>query len=209
MTRYADLPAPWRAAVDQAWESFAADSLGIGAVVTTADGELVVAGRNRVADSDGPAGRLFGTRLAHAELDVLAALGSDRRTELALWTTLEPCLQCAGAILLFDLTVVRFAATDPLWHGTADVARLNPFVADRWAPRDGPATGALARFGALLPLLWFLRSRGRDHSVGQAFAAREPDLLRRASALLDAGTPGGLVADGAGPAAAYDALTGN
>jgi tRNA(Arg) A34 adenosine deaminase TadA len=207
VTAYEDLAAPWRTAVDQAWTSYAGGSLGIGAVVTTADGEVVVAGRNRVADDEGPAGRLFGTRLAHAELDVLAALRGDRRTDLALWTTLEPCLLCSGAILLFDLSVVRFAATDPLWHGTADLPQLNPFVAERWAPRDGPAHGALATFGALLPLLWFLRTRGPDHSVGRAFAERAPDLLRHASALLGAGTADRLVGDGADAAAAYRALT--
>jgi len=168
VTAFEDLDAPWRTAVAQAWESYVAGSLGIGAVVTTGDGEVVVAGRNRVGDDDGPAGRLYGTRLAHAEMDVLAALRGDRRTDLALWTTLEPCLQCSGAILLFDFTVVRFAATDPLWHGSAELPRLTPFVADKWAPREGPEGAALARFGALLPLLWFLRARGPAHSVGRA-----------------------------------------
>jgi tRNA(Arg) A34 adenosine deaminase TadA len=208
-TGYVDLPAPWRAAVDQAWESFVAGSLGIGAAVTDADGEVVVAGRNRVADADGPAGRLYGTRLAHAEMDVLAGLGGDRRKDLVLWTTLEPCLQCSGAILLFDLTEVRFAASDPLWHGSTELPRLNPFVADKWAPRAGPAGGALERLGGLLPLLWFLRARGRDHSVGRAYADRDPALLDLAVRLLEHGTPGGLVQDGADAATAYGVLTGN
>lgn len=209
MAAYDDLSAPWRAAVDQAWTSYAGGSLGVGAVVTTADGEVVVAGRNRIADEHGPAGRLYGTRLAHAEMDVLAALRDDRSPGLSLWTTLEPCLLCVGAILLFDLVDVRIAATDPLWHGTDGLRRLNPFVAEKWPARSGPADGALGRFGGLLPLLWFLRTRGRDHSVARAYAERDPQLLDRATRLLAQGAPAGLLADGADAATAYAALTGN
>ena len=73
--------APWRVAVDQAWESFVAGSFGVGAVVTDPSGAVVSAGRNRIGESTGPSGRLYGTRLAHAEMDVLAGLGSDIRRQ--------------------------------------------------------------------------------------------------------------------------------
>jgi tRNA(Arg) A34 adenosine deaminase TadA len=206
MTAYDDAGAPWRVAVDQAWESFVAGSLGIGAVVTDPSGEVVCAGRNRIAESTGPAGRLYGTRLAHAEMDVLAGLGRDVPRDLVLWTTLEPCLLCAGGIVLCNIRVVNYAATDPLWDGADRVDGLNDFLASRWPERIGPVNGPLATFGALLPLLWFLRTRGEDGIVARTYARDDPQLLDNARAL--ARTAAGLVADGASSAAAFAVLAG-
>jgi tRNA(Arg) A34 adenosine deaminase TadA len=60
-------------AVELAWESFRAGSLGIGAVITR-DGETLATGRNRLAESDPGEVVLAGTSLAHAELNALAKL---------------------------------------------------------------------------------------------------------------------------------------
>ena len=54
---------------------------------------------------------------AHAELlavqQALAALRTDRLTECTLYVTLEPCAQCAGALVLAKLGKVVFGAYDP------------------------------------------------------------------------------------------------
>jgi tRNA(Arg) A34 adenosine deaminase TadA len=210
MTTYDDLGAAWQHAVEQAWESFAAGSLGIGAVITAGSGEVVSAGRNRIGESTGPPGRLYGTRLAHAEMDVLAGLGSDIPRDIArdlvLWTTLEPCLLCAGGIVLCNIPVVHYAATDPLWDGADRVDGLNDFLASRWPERTGPVDGPLATFGALLPLLWFLRTRGEDGIVARTYAKTDPQLLDHARAHTR--TASDLVADGATPREALTALVG-
>jgi tRNA(adenine34) deaminase len=206
VTTYGDLGAPWQQAVDQAWESYVAGSLGIGAVVTDPSGAVVSTGRNRITESTGPPGHLFGSRLAHAELDALAGLGTDRTAELVLWTTLEPCLLCAGGIVLCDIRDVRYAASDPLWFGAERLSDLNDFLASRWPERTGPVDGPLATFGALLPLLWFLRNRGEEHSVAQTYARNDPALLGHARAL--ARTADDLAAEHAGPRDAFAALTG-
>lgn len=53
---------------------------------------------------------------AHAELlairAALAALGTDRLTDCTLYVTLEPCAQCAGAIVLAKVGRVVFGAWD-------------------------------------------------------------------------------------------------
>ena len=50
-------------------------------------------------DGEGPPGEIFGSSLAYAETNVLARLPFRGRWDLVLITTLQPCLQCAGAIL--------------------------------------------------------------------------------------------------------------
>jgi tRNA(adenine34) deaminase len=53
----------------------------------------------------------------HAEVLVIAeglrALGTDRLTDCTLCVTLEPCAQCAGAIVLAKVGRVVFGAWDP------------------------------------------------------------------------------------------------
>jgi tRNA(adenine34) deaminase len=54
---------------------------------------------------------------AHAEFlavaQSLALLGNDRLPEATLYITLEPCAQCAGAIVLAKVGRVVFGARDP------------------------------------------------------------------------------------------------
>lgn len=53
----------------------------------------------------------------HAELiaiqDALRALGTDRLDDASLYVTLEPCAQCAGAIVLSRVRRLIFGAYDP------------------------------------------------------------------------------------------------
>jgi len=87
----------------------------VSACVSTSDGEIVCSVRNRVNDGEGPPGEIFGSALAHAETNVLARLPFRRRRDLVLTTTLQPCLQCAGAIRLGPIATVRFAGPDRYW----------------------------------------------------------------------------------------------
>jgi len=58
-----------------------------------------------------------GDPTAHAELlavqRALASLHTDRLTDCTLYVTVEPCAQCAGAIVLAKLGRLVFGAYDP------------------------------------------------------------------------------------------------
>jgi tRNA(Arg) A34 adenosine deaminase TadA len=119
-------------AVELAWESFRAGSLGIGAVITRGD-ETVATGRNRLAEEDPGDDVLAGTSLAHAEMNALAKLRWGAPGDgLRLWTTLQPCLQCLGAIRLSVVAEVYVLAPDPLFRGVERARHLNPFIGSRW-----------------------------------------------------------------------------
>ena len=109
----------------------------MGAVITDASGGVVSAGRNRITESTGPAGHLFGSRLAHAEMDALAGLPGDNEPDLVLWTTLEPCLLCAGGIV-----ARTYARDDPqlLDHARAHARTAAELAADHASARDAFAT---------------------------------------------------------------------
>jgi tRNA(Arg) A34 adenosine deaminase TadA len=141
----------WQEAFRQAWEALRTDNIAVGACATLPDGTLVHAARNRVADSDGPAGEVFGSSLAHAEVNVLARLGYRQPRQLILTSTLEPCIQCSAAIRLAPVAVVRFAGADPLWDGCHDFSPMSPREAARPKMRiEGPRADEVGLFGTLI-----------------------------------------------------------
>jgi tRNA(adenine34) deaminase len=70
----------------------------------------------------------------HAEMAALESLSKNDRAspdDLILYTTLEPCLMCAGAISLYKIGRVLFGSVDPIGGAVAGVDQLPPFFARR------------------------------------------------------------------------------
>ncbi len=97
-----------RLALEQAERAAAHGDVPIGAVVARAGEPLAAAGNERELRHD---------PTAHAELLALRAaaerLGGWRVPDATLYVTLEPCVMCAGAIVLARVPRVVFAAPDP------------------------------------------------------------------------------------------------
>ena len=101
-----------RLALAQARTAGAASEVPVGAVLIR-DGIVLASGRNRMRER-------ADARL-HAEMDCLdaavrsglTAAGPDAFAGATLYVTLEPCAQCAGAIVLARIPRVVFGAWDP------------------------------------------------------------------------------------------------
>jgi tRNA(adenine34) deaminase len=95
------------AALGAAREARTAGEVPVGAVVVR-DGTVLATAHNETEAQHDPT--------AHAELlaihRALAALETDRLTGCTLYVTLEPCAQCAGAIVLAKVGRVVFGAYD-------------------------------------------------------------------------------------------------
>lgn len=110
-----ELSEPWRVCLDEAWTAYRARSLPIGAAMVAPDGSIAGRGRNRIFESlCADAGHLFGHGLAHAEMN--AMLSIDRAAvaprECVLYTTLEPCALCVGALRMVGVREVHYLARD-------------------------------------------------------------------------------------------------
>ena len=165
MTAFGRLDSPWQRAFAQAWRAHTRGSIGVGAVLTDRAGVVVAEGRNRVGETTAPSGRLHGTYLAHAEMDVMAQLPVGDYEDHTIWTTLEPCVLCLAGAVTAHVGSVRFAAPDPLWLGIERMPAANPQIAKRWPTRTGPLAGPVAAFGAILPMVWFLERQGGGSAV--------------------------------------------
>ena len=118
MTFWRDLALPWQVCLEEAWAAYRAGSLPIGAAVVDPDGSIVGRGRNRIFETVADESRapcLFGHRLAHSQVNALVSIDhvAVKARECVLYTTLEPCALCVGAIRMLALRDVRYAARDP------------------------------------------------------------------------------------------------
>ncbi|MEM8621315.1 MAG: nucleoside deaminase [Actinomycetota bacterium] len=130
---FRSLPEPMQQAVSLAFQAADHGSLAIAATVAR-NGHVIATGRNRLFEDDSGEDHIAGTSLAHAEINALAKLRyrAHESDELELYTTLQPCLQCLGAIRLAPISRVIVLAPDPLWAGLATIRDVTPFVAARW-----------------------------------------------------------------------------
>ena len=95
------------AALDEARRAASTGEVPVGAAVFR-DGAVVARAHNETVTRHDPT--------AHAELlavrQALASLETDRLSDCTLYVTLEPCAQCAGALVLAKLGRLVFGAYD-------------------------------------------------------------------------------------------------
>ena len=115
-------------AIEEAKAALAAGEFPVGCVI--ADGERVIAAAGR----SGSRGT-YPNELDHAEIIALRRLQAvgynGNRTDLTLYSTMEPCLMCFGAIILNNISRIVYAYEDVMGGGTqCRLADLPPLYAD-------------------------------------------------------------------------------
>ena len=102
-----------RLALKQAEKAGQNDEVPIGSVIVAETGEIISSARNMTISLADPT--------AHAEMmairDAARFLGNYRLTGATLYTTIEPCIMCMGAIIHARLKRVVYGADDPKWGG--------------------------------------------------------------------------------------------
>ena len=113
-----------RRAIQIALEAEADGNLPVGAVVALG-GEVIAEAGNAVLAPAYHPGR-------HAETEALRLVAPElwpRAREMTVYTTLEPCLMCAGALLLHGVGRVVYGASDTLGGAGPLLAHLPDYYA--------------------------------------------------------------------------------
>ena len=113
-----------RRAVALALEAERAGNVPVGALITLG-GEVVAEAGNAVLAPEYHPGR-------HAETEALRRVGVElwpRARAMTCYTTLEPCVMCAGALLLHGVGRVVFGSNDPEGGAGLLLSRLPPYYA--------------------------------------------------------------------------------
>jgi tRNA(adenine34) deaminase len=156
---WSELSLPWRASIEQAWLAYCAGDTPIGAVITDASRTIVARGRNQIQDSAGAPRSVYGNRLAHAEVNALLQIDS-RKTDpkaCALYSTVEPCPLCTGAIYMSNVREVHFASRDP-WAGGISLLNASPMMRRKGVAAHGPADPVLEEIMVAWHTEFMLRS---------------------------------------------------
>jgi len=139
-------------AYEQALKSYNEGGLPIGAVMVEG-GKLIASGHNTRVQSGDPT--------SHGEMDCLRRAGRRTRYDgVTLYTTLSPCMMCAGTIVQFGISHVvvgedrNFKGNIPFLESQGVTVRLL---------NDPECEALMARFRAERPELWDEDIAGRGH----------------------------------------------
>ncbi len=184
MSPWAHLSPGWQAAWAQGWEAYQTGNVPVGAAIVNEAGEVLGVGRNRTREARQVNEVIAGFDLAHAEVNALLSLPTVTREAgyaLTLLTTLEPCPQCAGALVMSQVRRLSYAAADP-WAGSASLFAENAYMSSKGvAVSRGP--GDLARAAQVLRLLEEVESGNLSGSYRERFETAAPGAVRVAERL--------------------------
>ena len=97
-----------RIALKLAGQAGASGEVPIGACIVTESGKLLATGFNRTIGKNDPT--------AHAEIEAIrqagSKLGNYRLTGTVIYTTIEPCVMCAGALVNARIKRLVYGAND-------------------------------------------------------------------------------------------------
>ena len=109
-----------RIALVEAVKARELDEVPIGACIVSADGEVLAAASNRTITNSDPT--------AHAEIlclrEAAAKIGNYRLTGASIYTTIEPCAMCAGALVNARITRLVYGAPDERFGAVETKFRL-------------------------------------------------------------------------------------
>lgn len=113
-----------REALKEAEDALKRGDRPIGAVIVH-DGRIVGRGSNKFATSR--------SHIAHAEMDALMACASylyDHGHECIIYSTVEPCMMCLGAIVMANIRNIVFGMYDNHLR-PRDFVEMSPYVRQR------------------------------------------------------------------------------
>lgn len=139
------------AAYEQALKSYREGGLPIGAVMAE-NGEIIAAGHNRRVQDGDP--------IAHGEMDCFRRAGRRSRYDtITLYTTLSPCMMCAGTIVQFGIKRVVIGEAKN-FAGNPEFLRLHGV--EVLLLDDAECIELMSRFIREHPRLWDEDIAGRE-----------------------------------------------
>jgi tRNA(adenine34) deaminase len=182
---------PWQICLEQAWEAYCAGSVPIGACITGPDGQVLSCGRNRLLD-DLPSAQkhICMTPLAHAEVNTLLAFDHSACDAhlCTLYSAVEPCPLCMGALTMANIRTLCFAAADT-WAGASAIAAENRYVRSKNIHVIGPQRADLQSVIIAIQVESHLHRAGQTaRRVVDVWEADNPAGVRMGFRLFETGT---------------------
>ncbi len=130
-------------ALEQAKKGYEEGGVPVGAIMVE-DGNVIASGHNKRVQNNDP--------IAHGEMDCIRTAGRRPRYDnITLYTTLSPCLMCAGTILQFGIKRVVIGENK---NFEGNIQFLKDNGVDVLLMDDGECKRLMAKFINERPELW-------------------------------------------------------
>ena len=122
-------------ALKQAKKAFHKGEFPVGCVIVQDDKVIANGARTGTNENQSPGKFKIVSEIDHAEINALKkleTLDAEFKSEKAvLFSTMEPCLMCFGAIILSGIKKIVYAYEDPMGGGTGcDLSQLPPLYSE-------------------------------------------------------------------------------
>ena len=182
---YRELSNEWRMCFDLAVQAFWHRSLPVGCIVLDAAGKLISKAR---------AAMVYGSPKSnmtqHAEIMALSKIPvPSLEQSLTMYSTIEPCPMCFGAINVARVACLHFGTRDP-WAGSTDLVNGNWYMRRKQIDIR-PAGAPFQRIMAIFLVYAMMRKPGGDGfcDLSNEFVERwetvTPDIRQAVKALIE------------------------
>jgi tRNA(adenine34) deaminase len=199
----------WKVCLEEAWDAYISGSVPIGAVITDPNGEIVVRERNRIFDVSGPPSGIFNNPLAHAEINAILSM-NDKNIEpkfCVLYSTIEPCPLCIGAIAVAGIKKITYATPEP-HAGSVNLLKKNAYLRQKSIKVMRETRVDLTTINYLLvaEFYWELNNVQTER-VMSSWNETIPNLVKQSERIFHSGLLSGLKTNRASIVTAIDVLS--
>lgn len=164
---WSDLEKGFQLAFAEGWEAYKNDTIPIGVAILDTEGNLMSTGQNQIFTAG--SGLIQHHQLAHAEINAILKLSEINHPTIrenirtyTLYSTMEPCPLCFGAIIMGSIRHLKYAARDT-YAGATAINDTLPYAQRKKITVTGPFPEA-EMVQIALQFEFELR-RGRPHAV--------------------------------------------
>lgn len=140
MIEWKNLEIGWKNAFINAWDAFKMRTIPIGCVIQNEFDKTVASGKNMMYKKDNDNMILYNNKLAHAEINTILLLNESEHPNLrkyTLYTTMEPCILCFGAIVMGNIRNVKYASRDR-FAGATSLNKIHEYTVSKNINIEGP-----------------------------------------------------------------------
>jgi tRNA(adenine34) deaminase len=160
---WGELPKHWQRCFEQVWESYKNGSFPIGAVITDEKDNIIATGRNKVYENQCHSNEICNNKIAHAEINAILKINNletnEARRHYKIYSSMEPCPLCFGAITMSGIRNIHYAARDSL-AGATNLQKGNDHLRQKNFNIKGPHP--LLEMVQFVIITDFILRRGHD-----------------------------------------------
>jgi tRNA(adenine34) deaminase len=182
---YNDLSQEWQTCFALSVEAFRHGSLPIGCLIKDATGKIISKERARMVYGDKRS-----NMTQHAEMVALSKIPVPALEQrLTLWTTVEPCPMCFGAVNVARISELHYGTRDP-WAGSVDLLDGNWYMKRKHIEVHQAPTGFERIMAAFVVYAMMLKPKGQglcdlDNEFAERWKLVIPDIRKVIHGLSD------------------------